>query len=145
MLCYVLFWVGNGQCYPYPSLGFTLTHWVRDKTAGIFQTTFSNAFSWMKMHKFRLWFHSNLFPRLQLTIYCFRLWLGADQVDFIYGCRSSNESQRLDDMTGYQDSGPSNGQQRWHASLILFKMFQFIIWIVEPVLRKSHYEWQATP
>ena len=30
-----------------------LTHWGRDKMAAIFQTTFSNAFSWMKMHKFR--------------------------------------------------------------------------------------------
>ena len=27
-----------------------LTHWGRDKMAAIFQTTFSNAFSWMKMY-----------------------------------------------------------------------------------------------
>ena len=27
-----------------------LTHWGRDKIAAIFQTTFSNAFSWMKMY-----------------------------------------------------------------------------------------------
>ena len=27
-----------------------LTHWGRDKMAAIFQTTFSNTFSWMKMH-----------------------------------------------------------------------------------------------
>ena len=33
-----------------------------------FQTTFSNAFSWMKMIKFRLRFHWSLFPRVQLTI-----------------------------------------------------------------------------
>ena len=31
-----------------------LTHWGRDKMAAIFQTTFSNAFSWMTMYKFRL-------------------------------------------------------------------------------------------
>ena len=33
-----------------------LTHWVRDKMTAIFQTTFSNAFSWMKMYEFRLKF-----------------------------------------------------------------------------------------
>ena len=34
-----------------------LTHRGRDKMAAIFQKTFSNAFSWMKMYKFRLRFH----------------------------------------------------------------------------------------
>ena len=34
-----------------------LTHWGRDKMDAISQTTFSNAFSWMKMHEFRLRFH----------------------------------------------------------------------------------------
>ena len=46
-----------------------LTHWGRDKMAAIFQTTFSNAFSWMKMFKFRLRFHWILFPRVQLTVF----------------------------------------------------------------------------
>ena len=46
-----------------------LTHWGRDKMAAILQTTFSNAFSWMKIYKFRLRFHWSLFPRVQLTIY----------------------------------------------------------------------------
>ena len=47
-----------------------LTHWDRDKMAAISQTTFSNAFSWMKMFKCRLKFHWTLFPRVhwQLTI-----------------------------------------------------------------------------
>ena len=44
-----------------------LAHWGRDKMAAIFQTTFANAFFWMKMHEFRLRFHWNLFPRVQLT------------------------------------------------------------------------------
>ena len=35
----------------------------------ISQTPFSNAFSWMKMFEFRLKFHWNLFPRVQLTIF----------------------------------------------------------------------------
>ena len=63
-----------------------LTHWGRDKMAAIFQMTFSNAFSWMKMFKFRLRFHWSLFPRVQLTIFqhWFRKWLGTDQATSHY-------------------------------------------------------------
>ena len=39
-----------------------------DKMAAILQMTCSNAFSWMKMLKFRLIFHWSLFPAVQLTI-----------------------------------------------------------------------------
>ena len=46
-----------------------LTHWGRDKMAGISQTIFSNAFSWMKLFELRLKFHWSLFPRVQLTIF----------------------------------------------------------------------------
>ena len=46
-----------------------LPNWGRDKMAAISQTTFSNAFSWMKMYEFRLWFHWNLFLMFQLTIF----------------------------------------------------------------------------
>ena len=63
-----------------------LTHWGRDKMAAIFQTTFPNAFSWMKMFKFRLRFHWSLFPRVQLTVFqhWFRKWLGAGQATSHY-------------------------------------------------------------
>ena len=45
--------------------------------AAIVQTTFSNAFSWMKMFQLRLQFHWSLFLRVQLTI--FQHWLfGSD-------------------------------------------------------------------
>ena len=37
------------------------TRWGWDKMAAIFQTTFSNAFSWMKTNEFRLRFHWSLF------------------------------------------------------------------------------------
>ena len=47
----------------------TLTHWGRDKMDAISQTTLSNSFSWMEMLEFRLKFHWNLFPRVQLTIF----------------------------------------------------------------------------
>ena len=33
---------------------FILTHWGPDKMIAIFQTTFSNAFSWMQIYEFRL-------------------------------------------------------------------------------------------
>ena len=46
-----------------------LTHWGRDKTAANFLTTFSNAFSWMKIYKFRFRFYWSLFPSVQLTIF----------------------------------------------------------------------------
>ena len=38
------------------------------------QTTFSNAFSWMKMFEFRLKFHWSLFPRIQLTLCQIMAW-----------------------------------------------------------------------
>ena len=84
---------GHNECvYPHireqkPNSSVTqLTHWGRDKMAAIFQTTFSNAFSWMKMFKLRLRFHWSLFPRVKLTIFehWFRLWLGAGQATSHY-------------------------------------------------------------
>ena len=58
-----------------------LTHWDRDKMTAISQTTFSNAFSWMKMYAFWLRFHWSLSLRAQLTIvqHWFRKWFGAVQ------------------------------------------------------------------
>ena len=63
-----------------------LTHWGWDKMASILQTTFSNAFSWMKMYKFRLKFHWHLFLGVQLNIlqHWFRQWLGTVQVTSHY-------------------------------------------------------------
>ena len=52
----------------------------------ISQTTFSYAFSWMKMFEYRLKFHWSLFLRVQLTIsqHWFRWWLGSDQATSHY-------------------------------------------------------------
>ena len=47
------------------------THWGRGNMAAVFQTTFSEAFSWMKICNFRLRFH--LFPMVQLTT--FQHWI----------------------------------------------------------------------
>ena len=49
-----------------PALG--LTHLPLDKMAAISQTTFSNAFLWMKKFEFWLKFHCSLFLRVQLTM-----------------------------------------------------------------------------
>ena len=47
------------------SIWFLLTHWGRDKMDAILQTTFSSAFSGMKIFGFRLKFHWSLFLMLQ--------------------------------------------------------------------------------
>ena len=49
--------------------------------AAVFQTTFWNAFSWMKMYELRFKFQWSLFPRVQLTIvqHWLRKWLDAGQ------------------------------------------------------------------
>ena len=46
-----------------------LTHWGRDTMAFNFQTTISNAFSWMKISNFRLKFHYKLFQVAQLATF----------------------------------------------------------------------------
>ena len=46
-----------------------ITHWGRDKMAAIFQTTFSNAFSWIKMYELWLKFHWSLFLWVQLAMF----------------------------------------------------------------------------
>ena len=61
--------------------GIARPQWGQNKIATIFQMTFSNAFSWMKMHQFWLRFQWSLFLGVQLTIFqhWFRKWLGAAQ------------------------------------------------------------------
>ena len=57
----------------------SLIHWGQDKMADIFQTTFSNVFSWMKInvYELRLKFHWSLFLRVQITI--FQHWFGLSE------------------------------------------------------------------
>ena len=55
------------QCQSF--YGCCLTHWGQDKMAAVSQTTFSNAFSLMKMVEFRLKFHWNLFLKVLWTIF----------------------------------------------------------------------------
>ena len=44
-----------------------ITHWGRDKINAISQTTFSNAFSWMKMYEFHLRFDRIFFPKVPIN------------------------------------------------------------------------------
>ena len=62
-------------------VSWSLTHRGRDKTAPIFQTTFWNGFSWMKMCEIWSRFHWSLSLGVQLTMFqhWFRYLLGADQ------------------------------------------------------------------
>ena len=46
-----------------------LTHWGRNKMASIFQMTLWNAFSWMKMYKFRLSFHLKVFLSFEISVF----------------------------------------------------------------------------
>ena len=63
-----------------------LTHLPWTKWLPFWQTTFWNAFTWMKVIKFRFKFHWNLFPGVQLTInqHWFRQWIGAEHATCHY-------------------------------------------------------------
>ena len=61
--------VGVWQAWCWPTLRIILTHWGQERMAAISQTTFSSAFSWMKIYEFRLKFHWSLCPRVQITIF----------------------------------------------------------------------------
>ena len=58
--------IASAKFQQYCSGFHVLTHWGRDKMATIFQTTFSNTFSWMKMFDFCSRFHWTLFLGFQL-------------------------------------------------------------------------------
>ena len=59
----------------------TSTHWGRDKMSASLQTTFSNAFSGLKLFEFRLKLHWRLSQRVTFTKcqHWFREWLDAKQ------------------------------------------------------------------
>ena len=69
--------------FPYTN---KLTHWDRHKMVTANFLTFSNAFSWMKIYKYRLRFRWSLFPMVRLTTfqYWFRWRLGAVQATSHY-------------------------------------------------------------
>ena len=65
----VEFWNDNSNWNALTRTHVLLTHSDQGKMAAIFQTTFSNALSWMKMYVIRLRFHLILFLRVQLIIF----------------------------------------------------------------------------
>ena len=60
--------------YSYPVCTGLINTLRWDKMADFFQTTFSNAFSWMKMCEFRLKIHWSLFLKVLLTIFQHWFW-----------------------------------------------------------------------
>ena len=63
-------WSRSGRLLGLPDTGvFISKHCGRDKIDASSQTTFSNAFPWIKSFEFRLKFHWSLFPRVQLAIF----------------------------------------------------------------------------
>ena len=83
---HLLFAMKHSWSHTFIRMHTHIAFWGRDKMDAISQTTFSNAFSWMKMHGFRLRFHWSLFLRFKLTMFqhWFRQWLGAGQATSHY-------------------------------------------------------------
>ena len=79
----------------------------RDKMAAIFRTTFSNAFSWMKIYEFPLRFQWNLILRVQLILSSIVLDNGLLPnrqqaimlTNYGLGCRRIYASLRLNELT----------------------------------------------
>ena len=104
--CVTEWWPGSLMhiCITWPQWVNTLR--PRQNSA-ISQTTFSSAFSWMKILEFRLKFHWRLFLRVELTIFqhWFRWWLGAVQATSYYlnrwwlAYRCIHASLGLDELT----------------------------------------------
>ena len=88
---HVFLWLGkimhNFSCWLMIWMRVTRFNTLRPRQMdAISQTTFSNAFSWMKIFEFRLEFYWSLFLRFQLTIFqhWFRYWLGAVEATSYY-------------------------------------------------------------
>ena len=62
-------WITEHRGLLHDTVMSNLTHRGQDEMAANFRSTISNAFSWMRIHKFRLRFHWSLFLSVQLTIF----------------------------------------------------------------------------
>ena len=73
-------------------------------------TTFSSAFSWIKMFEFRLTFHWSLFLRVQLTIFrhWFRNWHGAVQATSHYPNQCWLVYRRICASLGFNELTPTS-------------------------------------
>ena len=120
-----------------------LTHWGRDKMNAISQTTFSSAFSWMKMFEFRLKFHWNMFLRVQLTIFqhWLRLWLGAGQATSHYLNQWWSVYRRI-----YASLGLNELIQKVAPKVrMLSNDFTLNVWFCDLQVFKAPSPWQPTP
>ena len=114
-----------------------LTHWGRDKRAAIFQTTFSNGFSWMELYDFRLKFHGISFLEFELTLFqhWFRLCLGADQATSHYLNQwwlvhwRIYASLGLNELNIYQTEGDDYGTSAVHIQHRSWYMHTALVWL----------------
>ena len=105
------------------------------------QTTFSNAFSWMKSFVFWFEFHWSLFLKVQLTIsQCwFRWWLGAEQATSHYLNQCWPRS--LTHICGTRGDWLNNfGQLYIYRYISIFIIF---LWKMHQLLNKDHVVFQT--
>ena len=129
----VISWKTLATCTKFGSFGTLLTFdplhiTLRPRTMdAIFQTTFSNAFSSMKMYEFLLKFHWSLFLGVQLTI-C-----------IAYPCMQCHGACISQKRKGCQDDSPGVVWKRWRlpskshlktraVNLATFP-FQYMVWV----------------
>ena len=114
-------WTNNDDLVyrPYASLGFDeLTHWGRDEIDAISQTTFSNAFSWMKVYKFWLWHYDDVIMTMlasqitSLTVVYSIVYSGVNQIKH----QSSASLAFLREI----HRGPVNSPHKWPVTRKMF-------------------------
>ena len=109
--------------------GRLITNSDRGKIAAIFQTTFSIAFSWMKITVFRWKFNWNLFPSVPLTIFqhCLAparqqaiIWTNADPIPWrAYASLGTDELRfvvRLNELLNSWNARPQQRTKKREAS-----------------------------
>ena len=120
----------------------------------IFQTTYSNAFSWMKIYEFQLKFHWSLFLRIQLIIFqhWFRKWLGTNQApshyvnhcwlghyQCIYASLSLNGLNHCGLVTPYSDRSGSTLAQVMGCCLTASNHYLNQCWLIISEVQRHSY------
>ena len=92
-----------------------LTCWGQDKMLAIFQMTFSDAFSWIKMYEFGLRFHRIFFLRVEwITLqHWLRWWLCTDQTTSHYLNRWWLDYQCIYVSLDLKELSGSTGTIKW--------------------------------
>ena len=130
--------VGHYTCY--------LMHWGRDNMAAMFQTTFSNAFSWINIYEFRLRSHKSLFLWAQLSDklvhflnFVFTMWPSLEK----HICNVSLQCNICRSGEWYM------WYMRWHIWVTYCsKVYIYVVfisdsfWIMAWCCSLTHYQWK---